>query len=138
MEWRVVLPQIGRTLSPHGRLALVLDRGFTVVPWADGLATLIHSYSTNRDVAPYDLVNELTSRSLFSLEVHVRTTSVPFTQIVSAYVESFHSRNGFSRERMGAAEFDARLTALVQPYAVADRLSFQLIADIAWGYPQRG
>jgi len=137
MEWNIVLPRIGRALSSHGRLALVLDRRFDPVPWADGLARLIHSYSTNHDFAPYDLVDELTGRSLFSLEERVRTTPVLFTQPVPAYVESFHSRNGFSRDRMGAraAEFDARLTALVQPYAVADQLSFQLVSDIAWGRP---
>jgi hypothetical protein len=56
---------------------------------------------------------------------------------VAAYVTSFHSRNGFSRERMGArAEaFDAALTTLVQPYAHADWLKFDLVAEIVWGQP---
>ncbi len=138
MEWNIVLPRIGRALSPHGRLALVLGRGFDAVLWADDLDRLIRSYSTNRDFAAYDLVDELIGRDLFSLEERVRTTPIPFTQPVAAYVESFHSRNGFSRDRMGrAAEFDAQLTALVQPYAAADQLSFQLVADIAWGRPRQ-
>lgn len=74
---------------------------------------------------------------MFIPEAHVQTAPIPFTQSVAAYVTSFHSRNGFSRDRMGkrAAEFDAQLTALVQPYAQADRLSFHLVADIVWGRP---
>lgn len=140
MDWGVVLPRIGRALSPRGHLALVVDRGFVGVPWAAGLGPLIDAYSTNRDFVPYDLIGELTGRSLFAVKGRLRTTPVPFAQPVAAYVESWHSRNGLSRERMGtrAAEFDAHLTALVRPYAVADRLSFRLVADIVWGHPQCG
>jgi hypothetical protein len=67
----------------------------------------------------------------------VWTAPVPFAQGVAAYVESFHSRNGLSRERMGtrAAAFDAQLTALVRPYAQADQLAFHLVAHIVWGHP---
>lgn len=137
MEWSMVLPRIGRALSPRGRLALVVGRRFIDVPWAADLRPLIDAYSTNRDFAPYDLVSELTGRGLFSVEGRLRTAPIPFAQPVAAYVESWHSRNGFSRDRMGAraAEFDARLAALVQPCAVADWLSFQLVADIVWGHP---
>ncbi len=140
MDWGVVLPRIGRALSPRGRLALVVGRGFIDVPWAANLRPLIDAYSTNRDFAPYDLVGELTGRGLFAVEGHLQTAPVPFAQPVAAYVESWHSRNGFSRERMGAraAEFDTQLTALVRPFAVADWLSFRLVADIVWGHPQRG
>lgn len=137
MEWAVVLPRIGRALSPRGRLALVLGRGFTQEPWREGLDALIRAYSTNRDYAPYNLVDELTSRGLFTPDGGVRTAPVPFMQSVAAYVASFHARNGLSRERMGAraAEFDAQLTAVVHPYAHAAELSFQLVADIVWGHP---
>lgn len=137
MEWEVVLPRIGRALTPSGCLALVLGRDFIAVPWAEHLGPLISSYSTNRDFAPYNLVDELTSRGLFAPEGHLRTAPIPFAQSVAAYVTSFHSRNGLSRDRMGvqAAAFDAQLTALVQPYAHADRLSFHLVADIVWGRP---
>jgi len=79
----------------------------------------------------------LVSRDLFALEGRVRTTPIPFRQPLAAYIESFHSRNGFSRDRMGAqaAAFDAQLTALVQSYVPADKLSFHLVADIVWGRP---
>jgi hypothetical protein len=71
-----------------------------------------HNAATRR----FRLAAELTLRGLFR-ERGRRTCIEPsFSQSVHEYVESFHSRNGFSRDRMDAAataRFDAEVSSLV-------------------------
>ncbi len=63
--------------------------------------------------------------------------AVPMRQGVAAFIESIHSRNGFSRERMDparAAEFDARVRDLLTPHVDADGLlALEVTATIAFG-----
>jgi hypothetical protein len=89
-------------------------------PWADALEALIATHSTNREFEPYDLVDELLSRGLFTVSDRRRLGPEPFTQSVDDYVRSIHSRNGFSLDRMSADSaraFDAAVRAMVTPHA---------------------
>ena len=50
----------------------------------------------------------------------------------------WHSRNGFSRDRMSASralEFDARVREIVRPYAQAGFLRHEVQVELAWGVP---
>lgn len=140
MDWEVVFPKISRALSPDGCLAIVFGRELGIMPWYDALGSLIARFSTNEDYQPYNLLDELRQRALFTLEGQVQAVPVSWAQSVTDYLESFHSRNGFSRERMGdrAAEFDVQLTALVSPHAQDGLLHFTLTAQVAWGRPASG
>ena len=134
-DWPIVLPRIGRALAPGAMLALV-GRQREERPWWGGLNDLIPRYSTNRDYAPYDLVHELTQRDLFRERGRAETAFVSFEQTVEAYIESFHSRNGFSRERMAptaASGFDSELRALVMPHAQDGVLRQAVSALVVWG-----
>jgi hypothetical protein len=85
-----------------------------------------------------DLVEELTRRGLFRELGRRRTAPVALEQSVDDYVESFHSRNGFSRERMtpaSAAEFDAGVRAAVAPWARGGRIGARCSALVIWGRP---
>ena len=118
MDWYEVLPRMAGSLSEHGYLAIVGDQALYEVPWQPVLDEIIPLYSTNQDFEPYDLVEVLERRRLF--EVSGRTTTKPqtFSQTVDDYVESFHARNGFSRQRMDpreAAAFDAAVREAVGP-----------------------
>jgi ubiquinone/menaquinone biosynthesis C-methylase UbiE len=140
MDWYTVLPRIHRSLTPHGRLAIVLGRGFRNELWAAEVGQLISQYSTNREYERYDLLRELAKRKLFVLEQMIQTQPVPFSQTVEEYVESFHSRNGLSRDRMGssAKAFDAQLETIIAKYQSNSILEFELIAGLAWGIPAAG
>jgi SAM-dependent methyltransferase len=140
MDWPTVLPHIRHSLTPQGRLAIVLGRGFQNEPWAEEVGHLIAQYSTNRAYESYNLLAELAKRGLFTPEQSLQTTPIPFTQSVDAYVESFHSRNGLSRERMGpsAAAFDRQLKAIIAKYQPNPVLTFELVANVAWGVPSTG
>ena len=138
MDWDVVLPRIGRWLEPNALLAIVDGRLLEGVPWQDELWRLIQTHSTNRDFRPVDFVAELVQRGLFRELGRRRTASVALEQSVDDYVESFHSRNGFSRERMtlaSAAEFAAGVRAAVAPWARGDRSAARYSALVVWGRP---
>lgn len=135
MEWSVVLPRIARWLDPGGSLAIV-ERRFTGLPWERELGALIARLSTNRLFQRSDLCDELDSRGLFRERGRCLTRPVEFAQALDDYVESFHSRNGFSRERMAAAaadEFDRGVRAAVRAHAPDEVVRGQLSARIVWG-----
>jgi hypothetical protein len=95
-------------------------------------------YSTNRDYVPYDIATELEARGLFTIDGRTRTGTVPHRQFVESYVESFHSRNGFSRARLAterAREFDDKLKTLVRRHCRDDAVLLPLQARIIWGRP---
>ena len=136
-DWPVALPRLRDALAPGGRLVL-LTRESLAASWADALASLIPRFSTNRAFRRYDLVAELTARRLFAEEGRVTTAPVEVHQSVGDYVESFHSRNGFSRARMtveAASEFDAALAAAVERDSRDGTVAVTTQCEIVWGRP---
>ena len=141
MDWYEVLPRMADGLSDRGCLAIVAGRGMDTAPWADDLNKLIPRYSTNQDFAPYHLVDELECRQLFTVAGSKQTEPQQYSMNVERYVELFHARNGFSRERMdpeSASEFDTHVRELVAPYATRNTLSFDVTTRITWGRPSPG
>ena len=136
MEWSIVLPKLAHALTRQGRLAIVLARGWVDLPWEPELRTLLARYSTNQEYRPYDLVEELTQRGLFEEAGRTRAVQPRYEQDVDTYIESFHARNGFSRERMGAASaaaFDAAVRELVLSHRPDGVVSGELAASVVWG-----
>lgn len=137
MEWDVVLPRFGRALSAAGVLALV-DQRQGGLPWDDDAREICGRFSTNRGWRPYRMTDELETRGLFVLADAMETAPVPFVQCVNDYVESFHARNGFSRDRMrpeDAAAFDAEMTNLVRRYVGDDKVELSVVGTVSWGHP---
>jgi SAM-dependent methyltransferase len=136
MAWEVVLPRLRDALAPGGLLAVV-GREEHSPWWTDLLALIIH-YSTNKDFQPYNLIEELTDRDLFAERGRRSLPAEPLDQPIAAYVESIHSRNGFSRDRMAAEEaaaFDEAVHDLLTPYARDGMLPISMSAEIIWGEP---
>ncbi len=137
MNWDIVCPQFAQILTATGLLVLV-DQEERGVPWQSALNALIAQFSTNQDYKPYHLAEELIQRRHFIIQGEERTDSIPFQQPVDEYIEAFHSRNGFSRQRMtseNAAEFDAKLRAAVLPFCPNQKVTLQIIGTMQWGRP---
>ena len=137
VDWHRRLPRIAASLAPGGQLVLV-QRTLGPLPWDDDLRTLVRTDSTNQDYVPYDLVTELETRKLLALGGRAQTDTVVHAQSLDDYVESFHSRNGFSRARLSAdraREFDDELRALVRRYCGSEVARLPVQARIAWGRP---
>ena len=127
-------------LTPGGHLAVV-EEVLEPTPWSDALG-FIGEYSLNKDFQPYNMLTvtqELTARGLFQ-PVGIRTTApVSFRQSVDEYVESFHARNGLSRDRMdanAASAFDRRLRELVSRHCPNGVVELQIRGRVIWGKPQ--
>jgi len=126
-DWPATCARIGQVV-PSQRLLIVEGREEIGTPWADALAELIAKHSTNREFEPYDLVDELVSRGLFTVSDRQRLGPEPFTQSVEDYIRSIHSRNGFSLDRMSvdsARAFDTSVRAMVMSHA-RPRLTLQV------------
>jgi trans-aconitate methyltransferase len=137
MDWKIVLPRCGKLLAPGGTLAIV-EREEIQQPWWAALILLIQRYSTNKDFAPYHLVHELTIRGLFAPAGVHATAIMPFSQSIEGYIESIHSRNGFSRDRMtaeSAIAFDASVRDLLARHFPTGQVELEVRAHIAWGKP---
>lgn len=137
MQWEIVFPLFHRILTPHGSLAIV-GRGTEHNPWDDDLRAVIARFSTNREFRPYNLIEELEQRHLFQQEGSFRTPPVPFVQEGEEYVQSFHSMNGLSRERMGeeaANTFDDEVRKVIAPFLQNGLLTLFTFNTIVWGIP---
>jgi ubiquinone/menaquinone biosynthesis C-methylase UbiE len=138
MEWEIVFPLFQRILTPHGYLAIV-ERETEVHPWSDALGKLIQQFSTNREYRPYNLIEELEQRSLFQQHGVIRTHPIPFTQTGEEYLQSLHSRNGLSRERMGekaANAFDDEVRKMISPFLKDGLRTLSSFNTLVWGTPQ--
>ncbi len=141
MDWEVVLPRCARWLDRDGVLAIADGRTLDSVPWRDELMALIRTHSTTPEFRAYGLGEELAHRGLFRELGQRRTKPVAFEQSVDDYVESFHSRNGFSRERMtphSAAEFDRALRAAVLRHCPDGVVRAANSVRVVWGRPLSG
>jgi SAM-dependent methyltransferase len=137
MEWEVALPRCHALLAPGAMLAII-EREEVPQPWFAQLVLLIQRYSTNTDFQPYNAVHELTSRGLFAVQGQRITVPVSFTQSIGSYIESIHSRNGFSRDRMEpgeAAAFDDGVRALLAPAFPSGQVTIEVTAHLTWGQP---
>jgi SAM-dependent methyltransferase len=137
LDWRRVLARVAAGLIAPGHLVLV-ERKVAPVPWDEELRRLIRDYSTNQDYVAYDLGAELESRSLLAVAGRTETQTITHRQTIEDYVESFHSRNGFSRARLTAARaqaFDDQLETLVRRCCAGDIVQLPIRARITWGRP---
>ncbi len=138
MAWDSILPLFHRILTPHGYLA-VIGRETAGNPWDDALQRLIARFSTNQGYRPYNLIEELERLHLFQKQGSMRTRPVPFVQSGEDYIRSIHSRNGFSRQRMGedaAQAFDEAVRTMLAPFLREGLLTLSAVSYVVWGMPQ--
>jgi ubiquinone/menaquinone biosynthesis C-methylase UbiE len=137
MDWDIVLPRFHEVLTPGGYLAIV-DKKTTPDPWSI-LSEIISRYTTNKgDIR--NMVRELERYGLFQKVGEKKTAPVPFVQSIDDYIESYHSRSGFSRERMGieqAQAFDEEARKILLRTYLNGTIILQVVGSIVWGIPGR-
>lgn len=138
MDWEVVLPRFARLLTQEGFLAIL---GVEQLPpaWSSELSLICRHYTTvpNKQIS-YDFIQAIEERGLFQRVENWRTKPVPFSQSLADYIESFHGRASFSRDRMSPANanaFDACIRALVSPFCQKGTVELQIVTEIVWGRP---
>lgn len=137
MDWNVVLPRFHKMLTPGGYLAII-QKDSLPEPWFAGLSEIIPRYTTNKDFYSFDMIEALERHGLFQKLGEKTTAPVPFMQSIDDYIESFHSRNGFSRERMTreqAEGFDQEARRILLEAYSDGMLKMQVVANVVWGMP---
>jgi SAM-dependent methyltransferase len=136
MDWNVVMPRFRELLAPGGYLATVgVDA--QPDPWSS-LNDVLRSYRTDSKDYKYNLLEELERHGLFRKVGSRRTAPVTLVQSLDDYIESYHSRSGFSRERMGqerADEFDREAKKLLLQSYPSGEIPLQVTGGVVWGYP---
>jgi SAM-dependent methyltransferase len=136
MDWPVIFDMLKSVLHP-GRFLAIVERDYGDTSWwNDDFQAIIQRYSTNREYQKYDLVAELVTRGFFRVSDRRAVGPEPFRQTVSNLVEAFHSRNGFSRDRMtpsAAARFDEEATLHLSKFAENDVLNLGAAGNVTWG-----
>jgi SAM-dependent methyltransferase len=138
MNWEVVFPRFGDALTPGGVVAIV-HRVELPAPWHDGLHALIQRFSTMQDYQPFDLIDELERRDLFSSMGERDTAPIMSTQSIDDYIASFHSRSSLSLDHMpapDAAAFDRQLRYLVSRWSTEGTLELLTVGSVIWGKPR--
>jgi trans-aconitate methyltransferase len=137
LDWEVSLPKIAEALAPGALLALIY-REEAPPPWSADLTIALNRYSTNREYRPYDIIEELRTRRLFRVKGGMSTLKQRRIQSVDDYVECFHSRSGFSRQRMSKADavaFDAAVREMVGPHLKEGLVPRTTFVNMTWGQP---
>ena len=137
MDWDVVFPRIRAALNLDGVLAVV-ERQELPPPWAEDLRRLLPAFSTNVDFTPYDPIDEIVERGHLDLRGRHVTAPYSFFQPTEAHIEAMHSRNGFSRARMGpepAAAFDADYRGILEAHGAGHMVEVRVQAEVCWGLP---
>src|SRR5579872_4886208 len=137
MDWNTVLPRFHNVLTPGGYLAIV-QHDYLPDSWVAILSELIPRYSTNKDYYPFDMIEAWERHGLFKKAGEKTTSPVPFVQPVDDCIESYHSRNGFSRERMTpeqAEGFDREAREILLESHGDGMLEMQIVANVVWGIP---
>jgi hypothetical protein len=143
MDWERTLPRFAAHLAPNCVLAIVEEMA-QPNPWDHVIRPILGRYSMNTDFTPYTMLTvaaELEQRQLFQLHGEYETAPITFQQSLDAWVEAFHARNGFSRERMeagAASACDAELRAAIRPYCHDGIVKQSITAQILWGVPRSG
>ena len=135
MDWKIVMPRFQRLLIKDGYLAIV---GTNTIPdpWSP-LSEILPRYRTDRYQG--QPAEDIPPQSLFQQVGESTTRPIPFVQSLDDFIESFHSRVGFSRERMGQAQataFDREAKKILLKSYSDGTITLQVTARIVWGFPR--
>lgn len=136
LDWNFVFPLFHELLVPDGYLAIVTANTYPG-PWGL-LSEAIDEYRTDGGYQPFNVLDELENHGLFNKVGQKTTKPVKFSQAVDAFIESYHSRSMFSKDRMGtdrAVEFKRAAQNELQQKYPRGMIEFDLTVDIVWGVP---
>ncbi|MEM7030553.1 MAG: methyltransferase domain-containing protein [Chloroflexota bacterium] len=136
MDWNVVFPRFADLLLPDHYVAITSQK-ITPHPWGI-FGDITSRYRTDGGFQPYDMFAELEAANRFHKVGEQETEPILFSQSIEDYIESYHSRSGFSRERMGQAKADAFDQEAYQVLSIAypdGDILFQVSGTVIWGIP---
>lgn len=139
LDWEVAVPRLARVAARDARLVTALPE--SKGPWWDELVSIIRQYSLFTDHREIDIVEELTTRGLFTLEGRRRTAPVQVQQPIEEFIAGLFSHPSLARSRLGperSAAFAAAVREMLQPITGSSTVPLVLTAELIWGRPLEG
>ena len=142
-DWDVAFARFAQLLTPDGLFVAVGKRQDRPGWMREELGPVLARDSMNQEFAPYsaaEILAQLEERGLFRQMGSAQTDVIEWKQPIGEWVESFHARNGFSRDRMDprrAEEADALFTEIATRH-VGDADGFithRYAGILLWGRP---
>jgi len=137
MDLHTVLPRCHQLLTPGGFLAIVTN-DTTPDAWSI-LGEIVPRYRIDGGYESFDMIGQLEQHDLFEVVGQTKVGPMLFRQSVDEYIESYHSRSGFSRERIGAAKaaaFDEEARKHLLGSYSDGMLTLQVTGSVVWGLPR--
>jgi len=146
MDLEIVLPRFAQVLAPSGILAMVDGDAPIGAPWEAEEKALFIDFIERLQGAPpkfpatplLGLERPILEHALFRRMGGKITAPWPVMQSVDDYLGCQHSRATWSEDYMGAAmaaEFDAKMRALLAPHASSGMLRYEVRSRLEWGKP---
>ncbi len=135
MDWKELFSHLKPHAVTNAPFA-ILTTDYAANPWDESCRKLISRHSTNQKYKSIDMIAALEEGNLYQRIREEFTEYAPFIQSPADYTESFHARNGLSRERMSAEsaeQFDHSLLALLHQHGVSDHVNLKVRCKIVLG-----
>ncbi len=134
MDWEALFRNMRGWLKQEGFFCVVTRWYENNIWWDEAFQEIVKTYSTNRDFKKYDIIEALKKSGFVTIEGSTKTKPVAFTQPLDSLIGAFHSRNGFSRDRMGqlANSFDEAARRHLSRFATDGDMKLQSAANITW------
>lgn len=134
MDWPTLFGNMRKWLKPNNFFCVV---GRSYDPkewWTEDFQSIISMYTTNKEFRSYNIIEELKKSGFVEIVGNIETKPISFKQSVDDLIEAFHSRNGFSRKRMGASatEFDSAARRHLSNFATNDVMNLHSVSQITW------
>jgi SAM-dependent methyltransferase len=136
MDWRIVLPRF-HTVPTAGSYLAIVVHDTVPDPWSI-LGDVVARYRVDGGHTPVNMIERLQEQGLFRKVGEKKLTPIPFEQSVDDFVESYHSRSAFPRERMGhtqADAFDREARQILLKTYDDGMIPFQVEGSVVWGLP---
>jgi SAM-dependent methyltransferase len=137
MDWPQTMGRLASLLDGDAVLAIV-GHEYRHPPWEEAAIEVIRRHSRSPSFNPVSVPEELAAAGLLEIRGKAVVGPVPAHPTTASYVEQFHSTSSLAREWMTtaeSAEFDAAITAIVEPYANNGVLTVDVVAELIWGKP---
>lgn len=135
MEWKTIFPKLKNFLKPEGKLLLIY-RDYVSLPEINSIVSIIQRYSTNDEWEDYDIKKCLENRGFFTNVNEKQTEPIILQQSINGFIESIHSRNGFSKERMKPENINLmhqEINEVLAPHVEDNKFAFSITATLMWG-----
>jgi SAM-dependent methyltransferase len=143
MDQEIVFPRLLDVVSSNHIFAVIEGDGAYDPPWKEDFHAFLKYWIFELKREQYEPQSDNTPHLRFMTRYRqhvdiagdIWMTSEVIKQKLGDFILCQHSRDTFAPSKLGARirQFDAELESILRPFAVEDRLSYQVRTNMTWG-----